>query len=374
MKCFNVFKKVEVNIPLLDAIKTIHTYTKFLKDLCTHKRYKSTLKNDDKVCLNERISIVLQRRLPPKFKDPGSFTIPCKIGERPFEKAFMDLGASINLMPYGVYKDLGLSDIKPIQISLQLADKGVRYPRGVVEDVLLQVDELVIPVDFVILDMEDVNQDDLPIIFGRAFIVTAGTKIDVKLSLLTMTVYDTTIGLKIFDELKKPMRLQKVYSTEVEDKIDDLVEHTFHETSSNDIFESALAHFGMNFSEDETLEVEDHLDSYLALSLPTKDDGYYSRDEACEVHATINYLSMNASHSVLSSTSIELKPLLSHLKYVYIDDSRTLPLIISSSLSHEQESLLLDVLRRHKGAFGWKISDIKGLSPTLCMHHILHGG
>ncbi|XP_050379608.1 uncharacterized protein LOC126796936 [Argentina anserina] len=210
MECFDVFKKVE--------------------DLCTHKRYKSTLKNDDKVCLNERISAVRQKRLPLKLKDPGSFTIPCKIGERPFEKALMDLGASINLMPYGVYKDLELSDIKPIQVSLQLADRSVRYPRGVMENVLVQVDELVKPADFVILDMEDVYQDDLPIIFDRAFMATAGTKIDVKLGLLTMSVYETTIEFKIFDELKKPMRLQKVYSIEVEDKIDDLVEHTFHET------------------------------------------------------------------------------------------------------------------------------------------------
>ncbi|XP_024198322.1 uncharacterized protein LOC112201644 [Rosa chinensis] len=225
MECFDVFKKVEVNIPLLDAIKTIPTYAKFLKDLFTHKRYKNKLKKDDKMCLNERISAVFQRKLPPKFKDPGSFTIPCKIGERPFEKALMDLGASINLMPYGVYKELGLSDIKPIQISLQLADRSVVYPRGVVEDVLVQVDELVIPADFVILDMEEVYQDELPIIFGRAFMATGGTKIDVKLGLLTMMVYDTTIGFKIFDELRKSMRLQKVYSIEVEDKIDDLVAH-----------------------------------------------------------------------------------------------------------------------------------------------------
>ncbi|XP_024175472.1 uncharacterized protein LOC112181288 [Rosa chinensis] len=200
MEYFDVVNKVEVNIPLLDAIKTIPTYAKFLKDLCTHKRYKSKLMKDN------------------------------KIGEKPFEKALMDLGASINLMPYGIYKELGLSGIKPIQISLQLVDRSVVYSRGVVEDVLVQVDKLVIPADFVILDMEEVYQYDLPIIFGRAFMATAGKKIDVKLGFLTMIVYDTTIEFKIFDELRKPMRLQKVYSIEVGDNIEDLVEHTFRET------------------------------------------------------------------------------------------------------------------------------------------------
>ncbi|XP_040375287.1 uncharacterized protein LOC121053035 [Rosa chinensis] len=370
MECFDLFKKVEVNIPLLDAIKTIPTYAKFLKDLCTHKRYKNKLKKDDKVCLNERISAVLQRKLPPKLKDPRSFTIPCNIGERPFEKALLDLGASINLMPYGVYKELGLRDIKPIQISLQLADRSVVYPRGVVEDVLVQVDELVIPADFIILDMEEVYQDDLPIIFGRAFIATAGTKIDVKLGLLTMTVYDTTIGFKILDELRKPMRLQKVYSIEVEDKINDLVEHTFHETSSSDALKAALAHFGMDFYEESTIKAVEQLDSYLSMSRPTLEDGDYTRHEANEVHTFNTYLSIDSTPPIVSSTSIELKLLPSHLKYVYIDDACTLPLIISSSLSQVQESMLLEVLRKHKGAFGWSISDIKGLSPTICMHHI----
>ena len=335
MECFDVFKKVEVNIPLLDAIKTIPTYAKFLKDLCTHKRYKSKLKKDDKVCLNERISAVLQRKLPPKLKDPGSITIPCKIGEKPFEKVLMDLGASINLMPYGVYKELGLSDLKPIQISLQLADRSVRYPRGVVEDVLVQVDELVIPADFVILDMEEVYQDDLPIIFGRAFMATAGTKIDVKLGLLTMTVYDTTIGFKIFDELRKPMRLQKVYSIEVEDKINELVEHTFHETSSNDALESAIAHFGMDFCEEGTLEAVEHLDSYFDMPISTQVDGYYTMHEVNGVREVSNYLSITPTPPVVNSTPIDLKPLPSHLKYVYIDDAHTKPLIISSSLSQE---------------------------------------
>ncbi|XP_040361848.1 uncharacterized protein LOC121049237 [Rosa chinensis] len=261
---------------------------------------------DDKVCLNERISAVLQRRLPPKLKDPGSFTIACKIGDKPFEKALMDLGAT---------------------------DRSVVYPRGVVEDVLVQVDELVIPADFFILDMEEVYQDDLPIIFGRAFMATAGTKIDVKLGLLTMTVYDTTIGFKIFDELRKPMRLQKVYSIEVRDNIEDLVEHTFRETSSSDALEAALAHFGMDFCEKGTMEATEHLDSYISMGRPTLEDGYYTRHEANEVHTSNAHLSIDSSPPIVSSTSIELKLLPSHLKYVYIDDACTLPLIISSRLS-----------------------------------------
>ncbi|KAL6214547.1 hypothetical protein ACLB2K_013979 [Fragaria x ananassa] len=148
----DLFRKVEINIPLLDAIKTIPSYAKFLKELCTHKR---KFEKYEKVCLSEEVSAVLQRKLPPKLKDPGSFIIPCKIGKSFFDKALMDLGASINLIPYSVYESLGIGEIRPIAISLQMADRSLVYPRGVVEDVLVKVEDLILPADFIILDMEE---------------------------------------------------------------------------------------------------------------------------------------------------------------------------------------------------------------------------
>ncbi|CAL8151746.1 unnamed protein product [Prunus armeniaca] len=80
------FKKVQINIPLLEAIKQIPSYAKFLKDICTNKR---RFEAHEKVMLSDNVSAVLQRKLPPKLQDPGSFTIPCIIGERKFDKALL---------------------------------------------------------------------------------------------------------------------------------------------------------------------------------------------------------------------------------------------------------------------------------------------
>jgi len=98
---YETFRKCEVNIPLLDAIKQIPRYAKFLKELCTIKR-KQKLKGCEKVKVGENVSAVIQRKLPTKCKDPGMFTIPCMIGYTKFEKAMLDSGASINVIPYSV--------------------------------------------------------------------------------------------------------------------------------------------------------------------------------------------------------------------------------------------------------------------------------
>ena len=96
-------KKVEINIPLLDAIKQVPRYAKFLKELCATKR---KLVGNEKVSVGENVSAVFQRKLPPKCKDPGVFFVPCKIGNLYFDKAMLELGASINVMPRSVYDKL----------------------------------------------------------------------------------------------------------------------------------------------------------------------------------------------------------------------------------------------------------------------------
>ena len=98
---FETLRKVEINIPLIDAIKLIPSYAKFIKELCTNKR---SLRDHEEVKLNKEVSAVLSRKFPPKLKDPGSFTIPCKIGDHVFERALLDLGSSINLLPFSIYK------------------------------------------------------------------------------------------------------------------------------------------------------------------------------------------------------------------------------------------------------------------------------
>ena len=146
-------RQVKVNIPLLDMIKQVSTYTKFLKDLCTIKR---GLNVNKKAFLTEQVSAIIQCKSLVKYKDPGCPTISVIIGGTCVEKALLDLEANVNLLPYSVYKQLGLGELKTTSMTLSLIDRSVKIPRGMIEDVLVQVDKFYYPVDFVVLDTDPV--------------------------------------------------------------------------------------------------------------------------------------------------------------------------------------------------------------------------
>ena len=175
-KFLDIFKKLEINIPFADAIEQMPKYAKFLKEIISHKRRIS--EECDTIALTEECSAIIQRRLPTKLKDPGSFTVPCDIGGSNLGRALCDLGASINLMPYSVFVKLGIGEIAPTRITLQMVDRLIKYPRGVIKDVLVKVDKFILPADFVVLDMEE--DRSIPIILGRPFLATAGALIDVQ--------------------------------------------------------------------------------------------------------------------------------------------------------------------------------------------------
>ncbi|XP_063937997.1 uncharacterized protein LOC135147891 [Daucus carota subsp. sativus] len=187
-KFLEVFKKLHINIPFAEALEQMPSYAKFMKGILSKKLKLEELET---VALTEECSAVLQQKLPPKLKDPGSFTIPCTIGKFSFDKCLCDLGASINLMPLSIFTQLGLPELKPTNMSLQLADRSITYPRGIIEDVLVKVDKLIFPADFVILDFEEDKR--IPIILGRPFLATGQTLIDVQKGELTMKIQDQTV-------------------------------------------------------------------------------------------------------------------------------------------------------------------------------------
>ncbi|XP_068317146.1 uncharacterized protein [Pyrus communis] len=151
--------------------------------------------------------------MPPKLQDPGSFTIPCVIGDFKFNKAFLDLGSSVNLMPFSIYAQLGIGELRRTSISLQLADQSVTSPKGLVEDVLIKVDQFILPADFLVLDMkEDLN---IPILHGRPFLATAGALIDVKEGTLKLQVQGESIEFKMFEALKLPADVEECNSIEL---------------------------------------------------------------------------------------------------------------------------------------------------------------
>nr|CAN62997.1 hypothetical protein VITISV_024057 [Vitis vinifera] len=210
------------------------------------------------------------------------------IGGTVVEKALLDLGASVNLLPYSVYKQLGLSELKPTSITLSLADRSVKIPRGIIEDVLVQVDNFYYPVDFVVLDTDPIVKETnyVPIILGRPFLATSKAIITCRNGLMQLTFGNMTLELNIFYMSKKPI----------------------------------------NPEEDEDPEEE--------------------------------------------SPKLNLKPLPTELKYTYLEENKKCPIVISSSLTTPHEVCLLEVLKRCKKAIGWKISDLKGISPLVYTHHI----
>ncbi|XP_062119186.1 uncharacterized protein LOC133832928 [Humulus lupulus] len=122
------------------------------------------------VVLIEECSAILQRKLPQKLRDPGSFTIPCTIGNFESMKALCDLGASINLMSLSVFRRLKLGEARLTTVTLQLAGRSIAHPRGIIEDILVKVDKFIFPADFIVLDMEE--DANVPIILGSSFLAT----------------------------------------------------------------------------------------------------------------------------------------------------------------------------------------------------------
>jgi Aspartyl protease len=169
-----LLKKLNVNIPFTDVVTQMPTYAKFLKDILSNRRKL----DEETVTLTEKVSAILMNRLPPKLQDPGSFTIPCAIGSTKFNRALCNIGAIMSLMPKSVFDRIGVGELVPTRISLQLTDRSVKYPLGQVEDMPLQVGKFYIPIDFVVIKMDE--DPDTPLILDRPFLNMAGTQIDVR--------------------------------------------------------------------------------------------------------------------------------------------------------------------------------------------------
>ncbi|CAM8994451.1 unnamed protein product [Rhodiola kirilowii] len=170
-----MLRKVNITLPFTEVLTQIPSYAKFLKDIVSHRR---DISEHDTVALNLGCSAIIQNPLPKKLKDPGSFSIPITIGDICIEDALCDLGASISLMPYSLCSKLDMGTLTPTSISLRLADRSSRIPKGILEDVPIKVGNFYIPVDFFVLEMEE--EKETPIILGRPFLATAGAVIDVR--------------------------------------------------------------------------------------------------------------------------------------------------------------------------------------------------
>nr|GEU67380.1 hypothetical protein [Tanacetum cinerariifolium] len=242
-------------------------YVKFLKGLLTNN---ARLEEACKITINERCSAIVLIKLPSKEKDLGSFTIPCEIGQLHIDNALVDLGASISLMPYTMYKKLGLGEPKATRMSLELADRPI-------------------------------------------------------------TKHDESYGI---------------------DDLDDTINEEAQELLENEEPGSFLSR-GLEKSIDQ-------LDIECCESSSSKEN------DGSDLENLIR-----PSSNEIDEKKPELKNLPQHLEYAYLHGDKSFPIIISSELSEKEKISLLQVLEKRKGAIAWKMSDIKGISPSYCTHKIL---
>ena len=190
------------------------TYAKFMKDFLTKKR---RITYDEIVELEVGCSAIIQKSIPEKSRDPSSFTIPVTIGRLSVGKALLDLGASINLIPLSMIKRIGEFKIIPTRMALQLANKTIKHPHGIVEDILVKVDKFVFLVDFVVMD---INEDsEVSLVLGNPFMKTAKVMIDVDNGKLTVRVQGDEVQFNVFEAMKHPKDKKECFRVNVLDEV-----------------------------------------------------------------------------------------------------------------------------------------------------------
>ncbi|CAN6544176.1 unnamed protein product [Malus baccata var. baccata] len=253
-------------------------------------------------------------------------------------------------------------ELKNDGVIIQLADRSNAYPKGVLEDVLVQVGNLIFPADFYVLDMEDSpHSTPLPILLGRPFMKTARTKIDVFKGTLTMEFNGEVIDFNLSESIKFPKDDHSCFSIDI---IDDLAQD-FLDCLERDTLETTIAQeIGQTFGFAVPRSEEE---AEIVAALESLPQHHGKPSNPISIPVSTNKL----LPSVIQAPVLELKPLPDHLKYVFLGDNETLPVIVSSSLTAIEEEKLIRVLKEHKTAIGWTLADIREISPTTCMHRIL---
>ncbi|GKD34272.1 reverse transcriptase domain-containing protein [Tanacetum coccineum] len=389
-----MFKKIHFNISFSEALAHMPKFAKMVKDLLTNKEKLLEIANTP---VNENCSAVILKKLPEKLRDTGRFLIPCEFYGLESCMALADLGASINLMPLSVWKTLSLPELSTTRMTLELATRTVAIPEGIAEDVFVQVGKFTFPADFVVVDYE--VDPRVPLILGRPFLRTAHALVDVHGEKLTLRVGDEELVFNVESASKYPQKHSDKSIHKI-DILDTTCEDHFHEVLNNHMSGSptlspdpmveslspSLTPFGdSDFLLEET-------DAFLSLddSIPPGiDDGTYdSEGDILFLERLLNddptpdlppiphpVCLINDTEKIKSSIDdppdLELKDLPSHLEYAFLEGTSKLPVIIAKNLKREEKEQLLKVLKSHKRAIAWKISDIRGINPNFCTHKIL---
>ncbi|XP_015170838.1 uncharacterized protein [Solanum tuberosum] len=318
-KFLSVLKTLSINLPLVEALLEMLGYAKFMKDLVTKKRSLDF----ETIEVSYSCSAIMSKELIKKREYPGAFTILCTIGVLQFAKALCNLGASINLMPYEIYKQLGLGEPKETTIRLLMADRSIKHPVGILYDILVKVDRFIFSADFVILDCE--IDAEIPIILVRPFLATGRALVDVKSGELRFWVNEDAVTFNICKSMKHPSDINVVSTDDV---IDKAVASVRHLICMNEPLEAVLA----NYDESEVQGYEEVVAALSGLG------GYTKTPIKLDIDPK-NRESPLAKPSTEEPPNLELKALPSHLRYVFLGENNTLPVIIAADLLEWQIQL-----------------------------------
>ncbi|KAK1682587.1 hypothetical protein QYE76_043435 [Lolium multiflorum] len=284
---------------------------------------------------------------PNKSRKASVPVLSVRIGDHCYY-GLCDIGASISAIPYELYTEImheiGSCELEDIDVVIRLANRETISPIGIVRDVEVLCGKIKYPADFLVLG--SAASKSCPIIFGRPFLNTCGAIIDCKKEKIVTKFAGESYEFNFSKFSKTPykadlpnddFRVEQCASIALAPN-NPLQQHL--EDSESEVFREERDELDEIFLRQPILKhdlpVED-----LGITPPPKEDPVF-----------------------------DLKPLPDNLKYAYIDDKKTYPVIISAKLSDFEEERLLEILKKHRGAIGYTLDDLKGISPAICQHAI----
>nr|GEX78323.1 reverse transcriptase domain-containing protein [Tanacetum cinerariifolium] len=404
-KFYEIFKDMSFKISFTDALILMPKFASTLKTLI---RNKEKLSEMARTPMNEHCSAVILNKLPRKLGDPGKFLIPCEFPGMDECLALANLGASINLMPLSMWKGISLPELTPTCMALKLVDRSVSKPIGIAKDVSVKVGVFHFPADFMVVDFEP--DPRVPLILGRCFLKTGRAPIDVHKGELTLRIRNEAITYNLDQTSRYSANYNQMTANEI-DVIDLACEEysqkvlgfsdvtaSGNPTPHDDPIISITSPIITPFGDSDFLLFEE-ADTFLGLeddpNSPKINPLYYDPEgDILLLESILNSkplpplpnheqympsfkkeLKVCEAKTVKSSfdepPEVELKDLPPHLEYTFLEGDNKLPVIIAKELGDEEKSALIKVLKSHKRAIAWKLSDIQGINSEFCTHKIL---
>ncbi|GJT31890.1 reverse transcriptase domain-containing protein [Tanacetum coccineum] len=310
-KFVEIFRELHFELNFADALLHIPKFASMFESLLNNKEKLFHLTNTP---VNENCSAVILKKLLEKLRDPDKFLIPCDFPEIVECLALADLGASINLMPLSIWKKLSLPELTPTRLIFELADRSTTSPSGIAEDVFVKVGKFHLPADFIVVDY--VVDPRVPLILGRPFLRSYPFYF-----FPSLTPFEG--GDFILEEIKACLTKDSIPPGINDADFDPKGDLLLLEKLLNDDPSAPLPSKELHFEEIKTIK-----------------------------------------SSIDDPSELELKDLPSHLEYAFLEGTDKLPVVISKELKDEEKAALLKVLKSHKWAIAWKISDIKTIVYT----------